>query len=146
MEAPYTEVVCGSGGFKWVEGEVVEGAVDIVADQPAGGAAHDHVGGEVLLGEDTAEADAGGEAVYRSAGKPAGIFVTKNRSHGPGGGGVVGGKRGVEWTGAEEVAFGVVDGRAITEGDELDGLAENVTVGEGFPGEQSGLMGLRSVV
>ena len=41
------------------------GAVDVVADQPAGGAADQDIGGKVLFGEDSADAYGGGQSVDR---------------------------------------------------------------------------------
>src|SRR5882757_2396677 len=128
--------------FRWVvegvQGVVVVGAVDIVADEPACGAADQDVGGEVLLGEDAADADSGGQSVDRGPCEPAGILVTDNSSYGPGGGGVVGGKAGVRWARGEEVALRVVHVRAVAAGDELEGLADDEAVDEGFAAQEAG--------
>ena len=75
-------------GVEGVQGEVVVGAVDVVADEPACGAADEDIGGEVLFGEDAADADSGGQTVDCSSCEPARILVGDDRSEGPGGGGV----------------------------------------------------------
>ena len=104
------------GGVVEIEIEVVVGAVDVMADQPSGCAADEDVGGEVLFGEDAADADAGGETIDGCSGKPAGVFVADDGGHRPGGGGVIRGEGGVERTGAEEVALGVVRPRGVRGG------------------------------
>ena len=144
--AGYAEVTRQGSGVEGVQGVVVVGAVDVVADEPAGGAADQNVGGEVLLGEDAADAYVVAKSVDRGAHEPAGILVADDRGHGPGGGGVVGGKGGVERARAEEVALRVVHVWAVAEGDELDGLADGQAVDERFAAKDAGLMGLRGVV
>ena len=58
--------------------DMVVGAVDVVADEPACGAADQDVRGEVLFGEDSTDADASGEAVDGGAGDPAGVLVAED--------------------------------------------------------------------
>ena len=53
---------------------VVVGAEDVVADQPTGGAADEHVRGEVLLTQDAGERKAAGESVDPNLLPPGWVF------------------------------------------------------------------------
>ena len=138
-----------SGHGRWVEGieaEVVVSAVDVASDEPASGTADDDVGGEVFVGQDAADADAGGGAVDGSTGYPTGVLFADDGGHGPCGCGVVRGKGGTGGRGGEEVSLGVVDEGSITTGDEFDDLGDGQGVAKGFAGEECGLVGLGCVV
>ncbi len=112
-----------------IEIKVVVGAVHVTADEPSGYAADEDVGGEVLLGEDAADADGGGKTVDSGSGKPAGVLGAEDGGHRPGGRGVSRGEGGIERRGAEEVAFGVVDRGAVAKSDELEGFVDGQRVG-----------------
>ena len=92
LVARYAQIPRQRTGVEEVEIEVVMGAVDVVADEPACGAADEHVRRKVLLGKHTADADAGGESIDCRARKPAGVFIANDGGHCPGSGSVVGGK------------------------------------------------------
>ena len=117
--------ISGHGrGVEGVEAEVVVGAVDVATDEPASSTADDDVGGEVFVGENTADADAGGGAVDSGAGEPAGVLFADDGSHGPGGCGVVGGEGGTGGRGGEEVSVGVIDEGAVAAGDEFNDFGD----------------------
>ena len=56
----------------------------VAADEPTGGAAHEDVGGEVLLSHESGEADAGGPGVDHDAGPGVGVFTGNAGCGGPG--------------------------------------------------------------
>jgi hypothetical protein len=126
--------------------KVVVCAVDVASDEPACGAADEDVGGEVLLCEDAADADASGGAVDDGSGEPAWVFFADDGGHGPGGCGVVGREGGFSRAGVEEVSFCVVDEGTVAAGDELDDFSDGKRVDEGLSGKDGGFVGLRGVV
>ena len=143
MGAGYSVVTRHGRGVEGVQGEVVVGAVHVMADQPPCSAADEDVGGEVLVGEDAADADASGHrprcerasrGIHRRSPRPWPTLLWH-------------GWRGTttERAGAEEAALCVIDVRAVAKEDELDGFADSQTVDESLAGQEAGFVGLRGV-
>ncbi len=120
--------------------------IDVLSDQPSGDAADEDVGGEVLFGEDTADADRSCQAVDRCLRQPARILRCEDRGHRPREGGVVRGERSVIPGRAEELTVRVIGPRAVPAEDDLQRLVDGESVDGCFAGEEAGLVRLRSVV
>ena len=123
-------------------------AVDYIAsDEPAYCAAYEDIGGEVLAGEDTRQADAGGKAVGGDLRERAFVLGSDDGGGRPRDDGVIGRERRVEADAClEEFAFGVVDGRPFPLGNNLEDLVYTNAVEYGFAAEDAGFSGVLVVM
>ena len=72
---------------------VVMGAIHALAYEPADRAAHQHVGGKMVLARDAGRAHRRRQSIDQQFRQRARVFVSDHAGHGPCGGGMVGGKR-----------------------------------------------------
>src|SRR5450759_2465677 len=109
--------------------------VYIPADQIAEGAAHDHVGGEVLPGRDARQSNSRGRAVGQQFGQRSGIFLGDDARDRPCGQGMFRGKRGA--AGSEAAGVRLVRTRSLES--EFHSLAHDYAVHRRFTRQYAGL-------
>src|ERR1039458_2658516 len=127
-----------------VSADFVVLAIDIMADQPTGGAAYQDIRGEMLLSKHAGEAYAGGQGVNTELAQARGVFIGQHRGRRPGEDAVRGGERRVD-SGAslEELALVLVYTGPLAPEDELHALLDDEAVEDRLSAEESGLLGMR---
>src|ERR1039458_4842000 len=115
-------------------------AIDVVAHQPSGGAAHQHIGGEMLLAEDARNAHASGDGVCAELDPGRRILPGDCSSGRPGQHAMGGGKRGVNsGPTLEELASRVIRMWPLPPKNQLQALLHHHSIHRCFGAEDSGL-------